>query len=404
MNDDPPLMYTLVETLADLEETARALEKEPVVAVDLEADSMYHYKEKVCLVQIATRRINAVVDPMAIRDLSSLKPFFSNPDIRKVFHGADYDVRSLYRDFDIEINNLFDTQQACMFLGERETGLDATLQGRFGVALDKRYQRKDWSIRPLPPEMIEYAAMDSIHLIPLARMLEKELEEKGRLGWVLEECELLSKVRPAPTDDGPLFPHFKGAGRLKRRDLCVLEGLLQHRKAAAEKKDRPLFKILGSAALLKIVHAKPVTMNQLAGTRALSKRQSSMYGRDIIEAVDRAMDTPEKDLPVFPRGKAHVFPPMAPERIKELKIWRDKKAEDLGIDPGILFNKALLTAIAHKNPREPEDFEDVEGFKNWQKKAFGAEVLEVLKNSEPIPKPKKKRGKRKKTKTVKNDS
>ncbi|MCP4692306.1 MAG: ribonuclease D [Desulfobacterales bacterium] len=395
MNEAPFTNYTLIETLPALEAAARELEKEPIVAVDLEADSMYHYKEKVCLVQIATRRLNLVVDPIAVHDLSSLKPFFSNPDIRKVFHGSDYDVRSLYRDFHIEINNLFDTQQACMFLGERETGLDSALQRRFGVALNKKYQRKDWSMRPLPPDMIEYAAMDSLHLIPLARMVEKELKEMGRLSWVLEECELLSKVRPAPLNDGPLFAHFKGAGRLSPRDLAVLEALLEYRNALAKRKDRPLFKILGSDALLRIVNARPENLKQLARSRALSKRQISMYGNGIKDAVARAMNTPREELPVFPRGKAPFFPPIAPDRIKELKAWRDQKADELGIDPGILFNKALLIAVSHKDPRAPEDFEDIDGFKNWQKEAFGEEILRVLKKCEPKPKKKKKKRKKK---------
>ena len=140
----------IIDKTIDLEKMARSLEKETSVAVDLEADSMYHYQEKVCLVQIATEKISVVIDPLAIKDLSPLKPFFSNPDIQKIFHGADYDIRSLYRDFDIKINNLFDTELACRFLGIKETGLQAVLKMFFNVNVDKKYQKKDWSKRPLP--------------------------------------------------------------------------------------------------------------------------------------------------------------------------------------------------------------------------------------------------------------
>jgi len=151
--------------------------------VDLEADSFYHYFEKVCLIQIATESASYVIDPLALKDLSALHPVFSDPRIRKVFHGADYDIRSLYRDFRIEVENLFDTQSASKFLGLRESGLEALLRSRFHVELNKKYQRADWSQRPLSLEMVEYAAMDTMYLIPLARMLEKELEEKSRLSW-----------------------------------------------------------------------------------------------------------------------------------------------------------------------------------------------------------------------------
>ena len=149
--------YQVIDTAANLEEIARSLEKEKIVAVDLEADSMFHYKEKVCLIQIATEKIFVVIDSLAIKDLSPLKPIFSNPNIKKIFHGADYDVRSLYRDFKIKINNLFDTELACRFLGIKETGLKAVLKIFFNVDIDKKYQKKDWSKRPLPKEMMAYA-------------------------------------------------------------------------------------------------------------------------------------------------------------------------------------------------------------------------------------------------------
>ena len=98
--------YQLIETLSELKTVADLFKKEKAIAVDLEADSMYHFKEKVCLIQMATHDINVVIDPLKIHDLSPLKPLFENRSIKKIFHGADYDVRSLYRDFKININNL----------------------------------------------------------------------------------------------------------------------------------------------------------------------------------------------------------------------------------------------------------------------------------------------------------
>jgi ribonuclease D len=213
---------------------------------------MYHFKEKVCLIQIAAHNINVVIDPLVVKDLSPLKPIFKRRDIRKIFHGADYDVRSLFRDFRITINNLFDTELACRFLGFSETGLEAVLKNKFDVALNKKYQRKDWSKRPLPPDMIAYAAKDAGYLLPLARSLKAELEERGRLWWVLEECEYLSKVRPNTNNTGPLYMHFKGAGKLNPRSLAVLETVLQLRREIAQKKDKSLFRIFSSRSLLDL--------------------------------------------------------------------------------------------------------------------------------------------------------
>jgi ribonuclease D len=106
--------YLTINSRPDLEKFTGQLEKQRIIGVDLEADSMYHFKEKVCLIQIATQHATAVIDPLRIKNLSVLKPVFGRGDIQKVFHGADYDVRSLYRDFKININNLFDTELAWM--------------------------------------------------------------------------------------------------------------------------------------------------------------------------------------------------------------------------------------------------------------------------------------------------
>lgn len=371
----------IIDKAIDLEKTARSLEKETAVAVDLEADSMYHYQEKVCLVQIATEKISFVIDPLAIKDLSPLQPFFSNPDIQKVFHGADYDIRSLYRDFDIKINNLFDTELACRFLGIKETGLQAVLKMFFNVNVDKRYQKKDWSKRPLPKEMMAYASKDVIYLLPLARMLIHRLKKIDRMTWVLEECEDLSKVRPVLSNEAPLFKKFKGAGRLKSRSLAVLEALLQFRKRVAEKKDRPFFKIIGNESIMKIATARPVTLRRLKSTNALSGRQISMYGSDLTKVVAKTLKTPESELPVFSSQKPPVLPNGVPAKIKALKSWRASKASALGIDPGMLCNNALITAIAVKNPGDSKSLETVKEMKNWQKQAFGTEIIRVFKKA-----------------------
>ena len=371
--------YQMIDTAAGLEKAVGTLEKEKVIAVDLEADSMYHFKEKVCLIQLATKKISVVVDPLKIDDLSPLSPLFSNPDIQKIFHGADYDVRSLYRDFKIKINNLFDTELACRFLGIKETGLKAVLKAFFEITIDKKYQKKDWSKRPLPKEMVEYASKDVIYLLPLAKILIDKLEEIDRRSWVLEECHHLSKVRSILSDEEPLFLKFKGAGRLKSRGLAVLEALLQYRKTVAEKKDRPLFKIIGNDSILKIATARPATLRRLKGLKALSGRQISMYGNDLIQVVAGALKITENELPVYPRKTVSPIPSEVFERIKVLKSWRDSKAVALNMDSGMVCNNALITAIALKNPEDKKSMGTIKEMKKWQKTAFGREIITVLK-------------------------
>lgn len=371
----------IIDSAPQIARLVLSVGKSARIAVDLEADSMYHFQERVCLLQMATHRHQAVIDPLSVKNLSALKPMFKNKRLQKIFHGADYDVRSLYRDFQIEIRNLFDTELASRFVGWKETGLESVLQARFGVNLDKKYQRKDWSQRPLPPEMIDYAANDVRYLIPLAEMLESELRSKGRLAWVQEECEHLSQVRPVQNGNEPLFMSFKGAGRLSPRSLAVLEALLRLRVALARRKDRPLFKVFSNKSLLTLATAGPVTPAAIQKTGALSPRQVKMYGSDLAEAIDTAKKLPNRALPTYPRKKAPPFHPAVPVRIRALKAWRDRKARNLKLEAGLLLNKNLLTTIAVRNPQEEAELEQIDDMKNWQRSEFGREIIAALRNT-----------------------
>ena len=370
--------YLMVETRAELDHAVTLIEAEPRIAVDLEADSMYHYREKVCLLQIASNSVNILIDPLLVKDLTALKPIFLNPDQQKIFHGADYDIRCLYRDFGIEINNLFDTQLACRFLGIKETGLEAVIRNNFNVILNKKYQKKDWSSRPLSAEMLDYAARDALYLLPLAEKFQRELEKAGRLPWVHEECRHLSQARPGLSNNAPLFLRFKGAGRFKPRGLAVIEALLRLRETIAEKKDRPVFRVFNNDALLKISAARPVTVDRLKKLKVLSKKQLVMYDTAIVQAIEAGLGQPESSLPVYPRRQTVVRSPEIPKRVKALKARRDAIAKNLGLDPALLCNKMMLQAIACNNPLSPDRMRRIPELKQWQRSVLGRDFLDIL--------------------------
>ena len=373
-----PSDIEIIETPAGLKNLVNHLRSQQAIAVDLEADSMYHFREKVCLIQTATPQKKAIIDPLHLPDLSPLGAIFANPTIKKVFHGADYDVRSLYRDFKFNIKELFDTQVACKFLGKKATGLESVLLDHFGIQLDKKFQRKDWSVRPLPAEMLAYAADDVGYLLPLAQRLEESLQDKGRWMWVREECDLLSQVRPTRNDHEPLFMHFKGAGRLRPRNLAVLEALLHYRRKIAEVKDRPLFKIFSNKSLLQLAIDKPTNLKRLASSEVLSQKQLSMYGDELVEAIKQATQIPAGELPTYPRQKAPAINTAVPLRMKALKKWRDKKARALNLEPGVLLNKSVMTLLATVKPTNAQSLQGITDLKQWQKRELGPDILKVL--------------------------
>ncbi len=356
---------------------ADELHRETVIAVDLEADSMHSYQEKVCLLQFTTPQRTVLIDPLEAGDLSALRPVFADAGVRKLFHAADYDIRCLFRDFTLEVRGLFDTMIASQFLGEDKVGLADVLGKYFGIVLDKQYQRADWSQRPLSAEMIRYAAEDTRHLHRLAAIFEEKLAAKGRLSWVAEEFALLEQARFSD-NGGPFFLRTKGAGTLDRRQLAVLEELLQWRDAEARRRDRPAFKILGTKSLLALARTAPQNLQGLQGIEGLPPRLVDRYGRQLLQTIEKALAIPVEQLPRFPRGERRERDPAADARFARLKEWRQQKAAALEMDPGIVINNALLEEIARRMPVGEQALGEVPGLKNWQRLELGAELLAVI--------------------------
>jgi ribonuclease D len=373
-------LHLFVKDRSDLLKASEILSKEKVIGVDVESDSMFHYKEKVCLIQISTPEMNMLIDALSINDLNPLLPVFADPQIRKIFHGADYDIRSLYRDFGVEVNSLFDTQIAARLLGIAQTGLSFSLETRFGITMEKKYQKKDWSQRPLSKEMLQYAVKDTCYLIPLAQGLEKELREKERWPWFQEECGLLTKVRPSPPRTEPLFLKFKGAAKLDPRSLAVLDEILKWREKMAVNKDVPPFKILGNAQIIEIVGKKPA---EIEGLDVLSQRQMEILGRSILMRIQAAMKIPDDNLPAFPKEKRQKLSPVALRKINTLREWRDKHGKKLGLDPSIICTNSLIQAMSLINPCSLQELMGLAEIRKWQINLFGEEVCTLLNSVAP---------------------
>lgn len=359
-----------------LSEVVAILMNEAEIAVDLEMDSLHHFREKVCLIQVSTRKQSWLIDPLALKSLAPLAAPLSNPDIVIVMHGADYDIRSLFRDFSIEVTNLFDTMIAARFLGLSEFGLAALLKSRFNVELDKKYQKADWSKRPLSKEMCAYAVADTSHLLPLYDQFKAELSAIGRLDWLLEEGNLVCKARVSEKE-GPLFLYCKGAGKLKDSALAVLEELLQMRARLSEQLDRPPFKVLSADVLLEVAESRVKSSYELSHIRGMTPGQIQRHGDAIIAAVEKGLATPEHELPRFPKGTKKEILEDVRERLKSLKQWREACSRRLGLDPGVLAPNWLLESIADANCTSVDELDTISGMRTWQKRAYGLELTQV---------------------------
>ncbi|MBI3394043.1 MAG: ribonuclease D [Nitrospirae bacterium] len=372
LTDSPDRIITTREALADL---VRSLERADRLAVDVEADSLHRYEEQPCLLQISTDEETWIVDPLAIGGLGPLGPIFGDPAVEKVFHGADYDIRLLKRAAGFDFSNIFDTMISAQLLGLPEVGLQSLLASRFGVALDKRFQRADWSKRPLAPEMIRYAAEDTRHLLRLRDELASELDPRGRMEWAREEFEILCRIQPAPRRP-PSWSDVKGSGKLPPRDRAVLQALVEFRDGEARRLDRPPFKVLGNPVLLELARRRPRTPDDLQGIVGLTPRLVDRYGRAILGAAQKAETVPADAYARTDRGRPPKPSPEQIARLARLKAVRDEAARNLDIAPALLANRAALEEIAASEP-DALAATLAARLKNWQRSVLEKEFERV---------------------------
>ncbi|HYN02988.1 MAG TPA: HRDC domain-containing protein [Vicinamibacteria bacterium] len=368
-----------IRTPEALAELTGSLEGCRAMALDTESDSLYHHFEKVCLVQIATDRGQAVlVDALAVRDLSPLAPAMANPGLVKVLHGADYDVTTLKRDFGFAFASLFDTMIAARFLGRSEIGLAAVARDELGVALTKDNQKDDWSRRPLTPQQETYALADVLHLVALRERLSEKLAAAGRLGWLEEECEAVARLEPAARKRDPeAYLGVKGARRLPPRALAALRELHAWRERRAEEKDTPPFKILGNESLLRLAELRPRDAAGLATVPGILPRLQRQAG-DLLGAVRRAEDLPESELPKVVRSPRPVVEDAVRQRVDRLKAFRVRKGAELQLDISVVLPQRLIDRLAEARPRDAAGLALVEGLRRWRVEAFGAELLTAV--------------------------
>ena len=366
----------VVTTSAGLAEAVRRASDHPRVAVDLESNGFHRHPEHICLVQLAVAGSVYIIDPLAIEDMSPLGRLMADGRVEKVMHSADYDIRSLDRDWGFHVAPLFDTSIASAFLGSARLGLAAVLKEHLGIELTKTksMQRSDWTRRPLSNESLEYAADDVLHLAALRDELAANLAKLSRLEWVKEECERLSRVRSQPPDPEWAFLSVKGRSALDPRGLAVLRSLHRFREQEALRRNTPPFKIIPNGKLVELAGSPerdPAAVGGLGrfGRGADMGRLRAAIHEGLKEGPVRL---PKRGKPDTPRLGPWERDQVA-ARLQKLKDWRADKGAALGIDPPLVWPTVSLERIA----RLPQSLEEeIAGpdVRAWQAGEFGASL------------------------------
>lgn len=348
------------------------------LALDTEGASFHRFVDRIYLLQLSTPHHEAVIDPLPIGTPSRLGALLEDRGVEVVLHDADYDLRLLHQDYGWRVTNLFDTRVAAQLLGIRAFGLAALLEQFFGLKLDKKHQRADWSMRPLTADMLDYAAQDTRHLLGLRERLHHELEKQGRLHWAKEEFARAEGTRWETDGADQAFLRLKGARDLTRRELARLRELVQWRDNIASELDRATFRVAGNEVLLDLARMAPTTREALFSVKGFPRGMNDVRAADALQAVVRGNAVPESELPRFPKSVRWDRDPDFDDRVAKLKSVRDVVATKLDLDPGVLCSRDRMEAVARRKPRHVDELAELTELRKWQVEVLGADFVKAL--------------------------
>lgn len=373
----------LIADDAGLGRLATELARHAVVAVDTESNSLHAYRERVCLIQFSTPAADYIVDPLRLPALDPLAPFFANVQQQKVFHAAEYDLLCLRRDYRFEFANIFDTMNAARALGWPQVGLAAILDKEFGVTMNKKYQRADWKRRPLTPEQLDYARLDTHYLVALRDRQLRELTAAGHWPEAEEEFERLARLRgeaDSVTGGAPSFWRVKGARDLTPAQAAVLRALHAYREQQAERIDRPPFKVMAEAALLELARRAPHRVDELHGVAGMTPEQIRRHGQGLLQAIALGRQAPPETPPADDREPEDVL-----DRYDRLRTWRKDKAKARGVESDVILPRTALWELARRQPRTHGELVAITDIGPWRRQRYGEEILAVLSGAAPAP-------------------
>jgi ribonuclease D len=366
--DQPQQVDRFLDEISDVKE----------LALDTEGASFHRFLDRIYLLQLSTRERSAIIDPLPTGSPAGLGRLLQSKSVEVVFHDADYDLRLLHQDYGWHVTNIFDTRIASQLLGIKSFGLAALLEQFFDVKLDKKHQRADWSMRPLTPDMLDYAAQDTRYLLQLKDHMKGELERRGRLAWAAEEFARLEGTRWEVEESMEGFLRLKGARDLSRRELAVLREVANWRDTVAAQLDRATFRVMGNEALFELAKRAPKSVSELSTIKGMPKGMIDRAGADIVAAVRRGVEVPEAELPKFPRGQRWNKDRDFDDRVARLKAVRDATATRLELDPGVLCSRERLENIARSGAKTIEELASVPDLRRWQIQEMGAGLIAAL--------------------------
>ena len=308
--------------------------------LDLEADSLHRYREKLCLIQYADADGVVVIDPLPIEDMRPFSIWLEKSEVW--MHGADYDMCLLQNAFGVLPKMILDTQIAARLLGFRQFGLAALVEHFFGIVLSKKNQKADWGRRPITEDMLEYAQGDVAYMLEMADIMVADLQRLGRYDWFMESC-ICSMERGRQRHESAHVNSWriKGSGKLNRRGLAALRTLWKWRAKEAEEWDRPAFMVCSNDDLLRWSQ-----LLQEFRTAFPPPKGNSLRLARFRKAVDYFQLLDEEEYPPLPKPVRHHHPANFETKLETWLARRNAIANELKLEPSIIASRMQMEAVA----------------------------------------------------------
>lgn len=373
--------YSYIDTDEQLQMLNEQMISAESIAIDMEADSLHHYYEKVCLIQMTIGRENFVVDPLAGMNMTGFLNILASKSL--ILHDAGYDLRMLRNSFGFVAEGVvFDTMLAAQLLGYERLSLVALIERFFDIALSKQDQKSNWSKRPLTADQLQYASDDTFYLHEIAETLHSELKRLDRLHWHKQACEKMidsANLEKPPVDPDEVW-RIKGSSRLDPLHLTLVRSIWQWRDQQARAADLPPFKVLGHHSILAIVHwAASNREDSVRNGPRLPRNCTGRRLRKLEDAVAQALNTPESEY-AQPRKRKRTkhSPPDTQPVAEELRMRCQQIAEKLDVAPQLIATRAMIASVANHRPENIEEIMDCSGMMNWQAELMASAIEETL--------------------------
>jgi ribonuclease D len=361
----------LITTTDDLAAFCKPLAATEFIAVDTEFMRERTYWPKLCLAQVAGPDDAAAIDALAEGiDLGPLDELMANAKVLKVFHAARQDLEIFYLRMNEVPQPLFDTQIAAMVCGHGEAASYESLATKLAKAkIDKSSRFTDWSRRPLSERQISYALSDVTHLRVVYEKLRRQLEKSGRLSWITEEVAVLNDPATYRADPEQAWRRLKPRGASPRL-LGTLKEVAAWRERTAQRIDIPRQRLLRDEQLLEIASHAPKTTEDLAMTRGLGRGFAEGWqGRELMEAIERARNVPDAELPTRDKPAEQLRAPSAV--VDLLRTLLRLKAEQAGV-------AGRLVASADELDRLAAGKRDIAALRGWRREVFGGDAVDLI--------------------------